>query len=164
MSDNPKKVLDLKWYVVDQPWGDGSWIRAGAPDAAGEFVCDCEGLLDHCDFERQESATEIAEHIVRLHNWYLERRRSRDSPTPPKYIDISQASVLALQPGVRLYMQADNIKAVARIGLADDWAVYWTWEPDWDLDRVADYGLKMSEDKALAFFPVCQEAGLSYRL
>lgn len=73
MSDELKKVLDLKWYVVDQPWGDGNWIRAGSPDAPGEFVCDCESLLDDCDLERVESAAEIAEHIVRLHNWYLER-------------------------------------------------------------------------------------------
>lgn len=79
MSDELKKVLDLKWYVVCQPWGDGNWIRAGEPDAAGEFVCNCEGLLDECDLERAESAAEIAEHIVRLHNGYLEQRRAYGS-------------------------------------------------------------------------------------
>ena len=35
--------------MVDQPWGDGTTIQAGDPDAAGEFVCDCLGLLDAAD-------------------------------------------------------------------------------------------------------------------
>lgn len=61
-------ILHQKWFVVDQPWGEGDWIRAGAPDAAGEFVCDCQGLIDECDLNRSESAQEIAEYIVNLHN------------------------------------------------------------------------------------------------
>lgn len=73
------KVLEEQWFVVCQPWGDDTYIRAGAPDAAGEFVCDCQGLLDECDLDRAESAAEIAEHIVRLHNNYLQKvRRTRD--------------------------------------------------------------------------------------
>lgn len=71
--DERKKILELKWYVVCQPWGDSSWIRAGSPDASGEFVCDCEGLIDECDWEREESAVEIAEYIVKLHNASIEK-------------------------------------------------------------------------------------------
>ena len=62
------KVLKEKWYVVDEPWGDGSIIQAASPDAAGEFVCDCEGLIDEEDLDRVESAQEIAEYLVNLHN------------------------------------------------------------------------------------------------
>lgn len=58
--------------MVCQPWGESDFIRAGSPDV-GEFVCDCEGLLDECDMEREESAVEIAEHIVKLHNANLPR-------------------------------------------------------------------------------------------
>lgn len=73
-SSESMKVLDQKWYVVNQPWGEGEFIRAGAADAAGEFVCDCQGLLDDADVDRIESAQEIAEYIVKLHNSYLDRR------------------------------------------------------------------------------------------
>lgn len=63
-------VLKHKWYVVCPPWGDGTWIRAGAEDANGKLVVDCKAMLDpnDVDFVPDEAAAAIAEHIVRLHN------------------------------------------------------------------------------------------------
>ena len=65
------KIINTQWYTVKQPWGDGDFIRAGNPDCAGEFVCDCV-IPTSGDVEREESAQEIAEHIVRSHNWVLD--------------------------------------------------------------------------------------------
>ena len=96
MSDE-KKVLEQKWYVVCQPWGDGNWIRAGAPDASGEFVCDCESLLDEADRERVESVAEIAEHIVRLHNSHLESRKLANMTECKEKIPSKEAIEQAMQ-------------------------------------------------------------------
>ena len=65
------KIINTRWYTVNQPWGDGDFIRAGNPDCAGGFVCDCV-VPSKGDIERKESAQEIAEHIVKSHNWVLD--------------------------------------------------------------------------------------------
>lgn len=65
------KIINTRWYTVEQPWGDGDFIRAGNPDCAGEFVCDCV-IPTEGDIGREESASEIASHIVRSHNWVLD--------------------------------------------------------------------------------------------
>ena len=80
-----------------------------------------------------------------------------------KYIERTSATVKDLKPGVRVYAKDAVNTYVARIGFADDWAAYWG-SSEWKLDLVADHGLKMSEDHAKKIFPVCEEAGLSYRL
>ncbi|MEH2138588.1 hypothetical protein [Nostoc sp.] len=65
------KIINDRWYTVDQPWGDGDFIRANNPDCAGQFVCDCAFPCDE-DADRDESASEIAAHIVQAHNWVLD--------------------------------------------------------------------------------------------
>ena len=38
------------WYVVDQPWGNGTWINSGSPDPHHEgFVADCEDMNGDVD-------------------------------------------------------------------------------------------------------------------
>lgn len=38
------------WFVVDQPWGDGTWVNAGSPDPHHEgFVTDCEDINGDVD-------------------------------------------------------------------------------------------------------------------
>lgn len=48
MSEN--KHTPEPWYVVDAPWGDGTWINAGSPDPHHEgFVADCEDINGDVD-------------------------------------------------------------------------------------------------------------------
>ena len=50
------------WYVVDSPWGDGTWINAGAPDPHHEgFVADCEDINGDVD---KDTARSNARRIV----------------------------------------------------------------------------------------------------
>lgn len=80
-----------------------------------------------------------------------------------KYIERISATARDLQPGTRLYVK-DSVNAyVARIGFALFWAAYWG-KAIWELDWVADHGLKISEDYATQIFPICEVAGLSYKL
>ena len=64
-------VVSQPWYLLGAPWarGDyaGTMIIAGDPDPhVGIAVCDtCDVLAKELDLE---SAREIAEHIVKLHN------------------------------------------------------------------------------------------------
>lgn len=63
-------LLDVPWYVVGPPWGDGTWINAGSEDPhGGRFVIDCRPL-DDVKMTAEESA-EVAAHIVMLHGAYL---------------------------------------------------------------------------------------------
>lgn len=50
--------------------------------ASGEFICDCEGLLDDADIDRVESAQELAEYIVKLHNSHLDRAAAKNIASP----------------------------------------------------------------------------------
>ena len=64
-----KNIIAKKWYVVCSPWGDGTWIRAGAPDAAGEYVVDCQPMINPEDGGlNEQQAAELAEYLVALHN------------------------------------------------------------------------------------------------
>lgn len=37
------KILKSKWYIVEDPWGDGTSIVAGNPDPhIGKFICDAD--------------------------------------------------------------------------------------------------------------------------
>lgn len=66
MSD----LINERWYVVGQPWGDGTWINAGSEDPhGGQFVVDCNPL--HDEGPSPEEAADIAAHIVMLHDAYL---------------------------------------------------------------------------------------------
>ena len=48
MSEN--KHTPEPWYVVDQPWGNGTWINSGSPDPHHEgFVADCEDMNGDVD-------------------------------------------------------------------------------------------------------------------
>ena len=48
MSEN--KHTPEPWYVVDKPWGDGTWINSGSPDPHHEgFVADCEDMNGDVD-------------------------------------------------------------------------------------------------------------------
>lgn len=78
-----------------------------------------------------------------------------------KYIEKHQAGIEDLKPGVRLYVKGAINTYVARIDL-DGWAAYWG-HAIWELDWVADHGLKIAEDFALKIFPICKTAGLSYK-
>ncbi len=64
-----KKLTKQQWYVVCPPWGDGTWIRAGAPDAGGEYVIDCKPMIEPEDGGLDSAqAAELAEYLVALHN------------------------------------------------------------------------------------------------
>ena len=48
MSEN--KHTPEPWYVVDKPWGNGTWINSGSPDPHHEgFVADCEDMNGDVD-------------------------------------------------------------------------------------------------------------------
>ncbi|MHC5939545.1 hypothetical protein [Nostoc sp.] len=59
------KILSTRWY------GDRDCIGAINSQSGGEFVCDCSWPFP-VDAEREESADQIAAHIVRSHNWVLD--------------------------------------------------------------------------------------------
>ena len=64
----------MQWFVVGQPWGDGTWINAGSEDPhGGQFVVDCRPL--HDEGPSEDEAAEIAAHIVMLHSAYLRAKR-----------------------------------------------------------------------------------------
>jgi hypothetical protein len=78
--DMAQSHLDELWYVVDQPWGDGSWVIAGNPDPhIGKFVCCCEdiSLIDFTDNYTDEDAKNDcrnrAYHIAEIHNQSLKQ-------------------------------------------------------------------------------------------
>ena len=75
-----KSHLDSKWYVVGQPWGNGTYIIAGHPDPyLGIFVADCEYMFDF-PFERYEEEWDLvgpctlAQRIVADHNEMLSKK------------------------------------------------------------------------------------------
>ena len=50
MSEN--KHTPEPWYVVDAPWGDGTWINSGSPDPHHEgFIADCEDINGDVDID-----------------------------------------------------------------------------------------------------------------
>jgi hypothetical protein len=59
------KIINTRWY------GDRDCIGAINSLTGGEFVCDCSWPYP-LDSEREESADQIAAHIVRSHNWVLD--------------------------------------------------------------------------------------------
>ncbi|NDJ20970.1 hypothetical protein GS682_04785 [Nostoc sp. B(2019)] len=84
------------------------------------------------------------------------------SEVKTNYIQWNNANLDDLQPLARLYRFEEVFGYVARIGNNYDWAVY-KGDADWTLDAIADYGSKISEEEAQGLFPICLEAGLSYR-
>ena len=64
-----EKLIDHKWYTVDQPWGDGTWAVAGGPDPHGRPVV---FGIDTDDDYTIEDAAGIAAHIVGTHNQSIE--------------------------------------------------------------------------------------------
>lgn len=79
-----------------------------------------------------------------------------------RYIKWNEAIAESLKPGARLHRFDGMFGWVVRIGNNNDWACYeaYSW---WQLDTIADYGDKISEEEARNLFPVCLEAGLNYR-
>ncbi|MBN3945187.1 MAG: hypothetical protein HWQ38_01310 [Nostoc sp. NMS7] len=59
------KIINTRWY------GDRDCIGAINSQSGGEFVCDCSWPFP-LDSEREESAEQIAAHIMRSHNWVLD--------------------------------------------------------------------------------------------
>lgn len=60
-------MMPERWYVVDHPWGDGSWVNADSPDPHhAAFVCDCAPPVEI--EEAQGTPQERAAHIAALHN------------------------------------------------------------------------------------------------
>ncbi|MCC5636312.1 hypothetical protein LC593_10670 [Nostoc sp. CHAB 5844] len=84
------------------------------------------------------------------------------STVPANYIQWNNATLGDLQPRARLYRFEELLGYVARIGNNDDYAVYCA-SAGWTLDAIADYGDKIPEKEAGELFPICLEAGLSYR-
>ncbi len=89
---------------------------------------------------------------------------------PTNYIQWNNANLEDLQPRARLYRFEELLGYVARIGNNNDYAVYcanagWTLDafPEGVVEDIADYGDKISEKEAQELFPICVEAGLSYR-
>ncbi len=78
------------------------------------------------------------------------------------YIQWNNATLSDLQPRARLYRFEGMLGYVARVGNNDDYAVY-QGSADWMLGTIADHGTKISEQEARGLFPICLEAGLSYR-
>lgn len=71
-------LIDEDWYVVGPPWGNGTWINAGSPDPhAGTFVLDCETITESP--RTLDEAAALADHIVKLHQTYLQVKRRRNS-------------------------------------------------------------------------------------
>jgi len=66
-------VLEERWYAVEPPFGDGTWIRARAVDALGAFVCDCNSLVPWAEGDATTTPQDIAAYIVALHNDALDR-------------------------------------------------------------------------------------------
>lgn len=80
------------------------------------------------------------------------------------YIESSNATTDDLKPKAKLYKYEGVDCYVARIGMVDDWAVY-KGQINCGLDQVAKYGVKiLDEEIAAKLFPICVEAGLTYRL
>ena len=78
-----KSHLDSRWYVVGQPWGDGTYIVAGSDDPhLALFVADCEiwnweeTAEWHSDVDIK-SPQEIAQRIVADHNEMLRLLETR---------------------------------------------------------------------------------------
>jgi hypothetical protein len=70
-------LINTDWYVVGPPWGDGTWINAGSADPhGGTFVMDCHETFTGAPRTKAEAA-ELADHIVKLHQIYIEARRKR---------------------------------------------------------------------------------------
>lgn len=62
-------LLDLPWYPVGPPWGNGTFIRAGQEDCGGLFVVDCESMLEPADGGiAGVDAADLASYIAKLHN------------------------------------------------------------------------------------------------
>lgn len=70
-----ERIVSQPWYLLGAPWAHGDYagtmILAGAPDPhVGLAVCDtCDVLAEETDLE---TAREVAEHIVKLHNASLQ--------------------------------------------------------------------------------------------
>lgn len=84
------------------------------------------------------------------------------STVPVNYIQWNNATLDDLQPRARLYRFDEMSGWVARIGNNNDYAVY-QGLAHWQLDAIADYGDKIPEKEAGELFPICADAGLSYR-
>ncbi|MBN3949425.1 MAG: hypothetical protein HWQ38_24350 [Nostoc sp. NMS7] len=56
------KIINARWSASDD------CVGAGNPET---YVCDCSWPMP-IDSEREESAAQIAAHIVRSHNWVLD--------------------------------------------------------------------------------------------
>ncbi len=71
------RILKVRWYVLGAPWAHGDYagtmILAGSEDPhMADPVCDTVDMIDQVDGADIETARDIAEHIIRLHNASLE--------------------------------------------------------------------------------------------
>lgn len=69
-------LLSSSWWPVNEPWGDGTVIKARQEDEGGFFVLDCE--THYFDEEdggiTGDNARRLADHIATLHNrWLMDR-------------------------------------------------------------------------------------------
>jgi len=65
--DEPCDLLKEPWYVVGPPWGAGDFIRAGAEDAAGTYVCGIEDAVWDIGDQLQHYG-DVLSYICQLHN------------------------------------------------------------------------------------------------
>jgi len=69
--------LILKWYTVDDPWGDGTVVVAGDPDPhLGKVICSNEHAVFNPESYDVEDVGEFIrntmKHIVEIHNCWIE--------------------------------------------------------------------------------------------
>lgn len=80
-------VLTQPWYLLEQPWchsnDAGTTILAGDIDPhRATFVCDLQPVWDDEGAMDVDTARQVAEHIVRLHNTRL-KKELEGTGTPP---------------------------------------------------------------------------------
>lgn len=77
-------IIKETWYLLTEPWGDGTTVLAGSPDPhRGKIICQNEFALfnpeSYFEFESDFSLantktliSQVMKHIVEIHNEWLE--------------------------------------------------------------------------------------------
>lgn len=61
--------MNERWFVVDAPWGNATWINSGSEDPhGGRFVCDCLDAESMDNERAQDTAAKIVAMERLVHN------------------------------------------------------------------------------------------------